>query len=160
MDLAATSNTQRNLAMSDIASLQLPLPPLGEQRRIADFLDDQVARIDAIADARRAQGNLLSLELIQTAFALANGLDDHVTGHPVVASQGKVPFKNRAVRALAAAVAQGHDGDFVARGLFSDRKGSAGGPRLDDRCATVFALEALVALHTARRVVAGFAFFK
>ena len=36
-----------NLQM--VGDIEIPLPPVEEQRRIADFLDDQVARIDALA---------------------------------------------------------------------------------------------------------------
>jgi len=38
-----------------IASLVLPRPSVDEQRRIADFLDDRVTRIDQIITARQAQ---------------------------------------------------------------------------------------------------------
>ena len=38
-----------------IADLRIPLPALEEQRRIAHFLDDQVARIDQIIAARNSQ---------------------------------------------------------------------------------------------------------
>jgi len=38
-----------------MASLKIHLPDTGEQRRIADFLDDRVARIDQIITARQAQ---------------------------------------------------------------------------------------------------------
>ncbi len=38
-----------------MASLKIHLPDTGEQRRIADFLDDRVARIDQIIAARRTQ---------------------------------------------------------------------------------------------------------
>lgn len=59
IDLACTSNTQRNLAMGDIGSLQIPLKPVDEQRRIADYLDAETARIDALIAARNFQTNLL-----------------------------------------------------------------------------------------------------
>lgn len=41
-----------------LATVQLPSPPLDEQRRIADFLDDRVARVDQIITARRRQVRL------------------------------------------------------------------------------------------------------
>ena len=40
---------------SDLAMIPVPLPPLDVQRRIADFLDDQVARIDQAANLRNSQ---------------------------------------------------------------------------------------------------------
>lgn len=39
----------------DINRLPIPLPPLEEQRRIADFLDIETARIDSLSTARDAQ---------------------------------------------------------------------------------------------------------
>lgn len=51
----------------DINRLPIPLPPFEEQRRIADFLDDQVARIDNIIEARKLQAAGLAEHL--RAFA-------------------------------------------------------------------------------------------
>ena len=45
----------QSVKFEDFAAIPLPLPPISEQRRIADFLDDRVARIDQIASARQAQ---------------------------------------------------------------------------------------------------------
>lgn len=49
----ATSNTQQNIAMGDIASLLVPTCPLAEQRAIADYLDAETARIDALIAKKR-----------------------------------------------------------------------------------------------------------
>lgn len=54
----------------------IPLPPLAEQRRIADFLDDQVTRIDQAIHLRNQQIELLT-EAADTAFddvAIERGL--------------------------------------------------------------------------------------
>jgi type I restriction enzyme S subunit len=51
-----------HLFQADIKKFKLPLPPEEEQRRIADFLDDQVARIDNIIAARRQQLTLVRQE--------------------------------------------------------------------------------------------------
>ncbi|MEO3777962.1 restriction endonuclease subunit S [Micromonospora sp. B11E3] len=40
---------------SEIGNLTVTLPPLEEQRRLADFLDVEIARIDRLASARRRQ---------------------------------------------------------------------------------------------------------
>lgn len=50
------------------AELDLPRPPVGEQQRIADFLDDRVARIDRIIAARREQA-LLNEQVRWRTFA-------------------------------------------------------------------------------------------
>jgi len=42
-----------------LASIDFPDIPIDEQRRIADFLDDQVGRIDRLIDCRRLQCELL-----------------------------------------------------------------------------------------------------
>lgn len=52
---AATGMTRMGLTYDAIRQTPIPLPPLGQQRRIADFLDDQVSRIDRIIAARRKQ---------------------------------------------------------------------------------------------------------
>ncbi|MFD7873988.1 restriction endonuclease subunit S [Streptomyces sp. NPDC059766] len=47
----ATGSTHKTIYMPDIEQLRVPLPPLKEQRRIADFLDAETARIDALTRA-------------------------------------------------------------------------------------------------------------
>ncbi|MFI2411067.1 restriction endonuclease subunit S [Streptomyces sp. NPDC018947] len=56
----ARSNTQANLNAEQVGNLALPDPPLGTQRRIADFLDTETARIDHVANLRRQQRDLLA----------------------------------------------------------------------------------------------------
>jgi len=45
----------QHIGSDGLKDLRLHVPDLGEQQRIADFLDDRVARIDQIASARQAQ---------------------------------------------------------------------------------------------------------
>ncbi len=57
-ELATTAEQLRDgqsIRFDQFARVGLPLPPLAEQRRIADFLDDQVTRIDALTQARDSQ---------------------------------------------------------------------------------------------------------
>ncbi|MFF5546521.1 restriction endonuclease subunit S [Streptomyces olivaceoviridis] len=61
----AYGSTHLTIYMPDLESLRIPLPPLNEQRRIADFLDAETARIDRVVEARQAQSALLSLMLGQ-----------------------------------------------------------------------------------------------
>lgn len=49
----------RAVSADDFETLDVLLPPMDEQRRIADFLDDRVARIDRMIAARRTQADLL-----------------------------------------------------------------------------------------------------
>jgi type I restriction enzyme S subunit len=58
----AYGSTHLTIYMPDLEALRVPVPPLDEQRRIADFLDDQAARIDSMSSARRRQVGLLQEE--------------------------------------------------------------------------------------------------
>lgn len=60
--VASGANIQ-HIGADGLKRLSLVLPSLEEQRRIADFLDDRVARIDRIIGARRAQ-----VQLVTAAF--------------------------------------------------------------------------------------------
>lgn len=67
----ARSNTQANLNAEQVGNLSIPRPPLDEQRRIADFLDAETAKIDALAAVRSTQaGTLGELELARIAERL------------------------------------------------------------------------------------------
>ncbi|WP_256998309.1 restriction endonuclease subunit S [Cutibacterium avidum] len=66
------ATTVKHLSSSEILSSRIPSRPLEEQRRIADFLDDRVARIDQIIAARQRQLSLLAslrrLSLVDAVF--------------------------------------------------------------------------------------------
>ena len=51
----AVSSTIQNFNADRYANLKIPDTPPAQQRRIADFLDDRVARLDQIRSARRKQ---------------------------------------------------------------------------------------------------------
>jgi len=51
--VAATGVTRFGLPKSSIGDAWVPLPPLSEQRAIADFLDGETARIDTLAAKKR-----------------------------------------------------------------------------------------------------------
>ncbi|WP_079055732.1 restriction endonuclease subunit S [Streptomyces caeruleatus] len=55
----ATGSTHKTIYMPGIEQLRVPLPPLEEQRRIADFLDEETTRIDQIVVHREQQRQLL-----------------------------------------------------------------------------------------------------
>ena len=56
----ANTTFDRRVQQDDIDSMPLLLPEREEQRRIADFLDDRVSRIDHIIAARREQATLVT----------------------------------------------------------------------------------------------------
>lgn len=53
------STTVKHLSSSDILTERIPLPPITEQRRIADFLDAETAQIDRLQAARDRQLSVL-----------------------------------------------------------------------------------------------------
>jgi type I restriction enzyme, S subunit len=63
---------QFDLGWSQFRSIEVPVPPLEDQRRIADFLDDQVARIDNIIAARRSQIELIDSQRLCELDSLIN----------------------------------------------------------------------------------------
>jgi hypothetical protein len=106
------------------------------------------------------QGDLLALELVETAFLLGDVLYQHVGAHPVGSDQREIPAEDGTILRLAAAVAGGNQGDLVDGRLLRQGEGDAGGQRLHHGGTAMLALQALVALDTAVGGVAGFAFFE
>jgi type I restriction enzyme, S subunit len=58
-EMYAVGSTMANLNTSIVLGLQIPLPPLEEQHRIANFLDAETARIDRLINAMTESLNLL-----------------------------------------------------------------------------------------------------
>lgn len=52
LDARAYGSTHMTIYFPDVENLKIPLPPVGEQRAIADFLDRETARIDALIEKR------------------------------------------------------------------------------------------------------------
>lgn len=61
VEAEAVSSTIQNFNAERYAGVQVPNPPLDEQRRIANFLDIETARLDALASTRERQRGLLDL---------------------------------------------------------------------------------------------------
>jgi type I restriction enzyme S subunit len=57
----------------DLAATQLELPAVEDQRRIADFLDDRVSRIDRIIAARHQQIEAVKQGLISASYRTVSG---------------------------------------------------------------------------------------
>ncbi len=64
----AYGSTHLTIYMPDLEALHIPLPPLDEQQRISDFLDDQVARLERTA-AKESLRKELGLERFRTRLA-------------------------------------------------------------------------------------------
>ena len=57
-EVLCNGSTIRHLTVEKLRALRVPHPPLGEQRRIADFLDDQVGLLDQAIALRQRQIDL------------------------------------------------------------------------------------------------------
>lgn len=77
MQLAASSNTQQNLAMPDLASIKVPVPTLSGQRAIADYLDAETSRIDALIEKKGRMIELLNQRFDSFVFHLVSGQHVH-----------------------------------------------------------------------------------
>jgi len=72
------SAAQPGLAVDVIANLEIPVPPLREQRSIADYLDRETARLDALVAAKeRVLGLLVEKRRALITRAVTRGLDPH-----------------------------------------------------------------------------------
>lgn len=56
----SVSAAQPGLSVETIAALRVPIPPLKEQRAIADYLDRETARLDALVEAKELVLGLLA----------------------------------------------------------------------------------------------------
>jgi type I restriction enzyme S subunit len=72
----SASAAQPGLAVEAIAALRVPIPPLEEQRAIADYLDRETARIDSLIAAKdRVLGLLAEKRRALITHAVTRGLD-------------------------------------------------------------------------------------
>ena len=76
LELAANGVTRFGIPKSDIGSTRLPVPPLNVQRAIADYLDRETARIDALIAAKeRLLALLAEKRRALITRAVTRGLD-------------------------------------------------------------------------------------
>lgn len=76
LELAANGVTRFGLPKSEIGSMDVPLPPLPEQRAIAAFLDRETTRIDALVAAKQRLIELLAEKRqALVTHAVTRGLD-------------------------------------------------------------------------------------
>ena len=72
----SASAAQPGLAVDTISALKVPIPPLKEQRAIADYLDRETARLDALVAAKeRVLGLLAEKRRALITRAVTRGLD-------------------------------------------------------------------------------------
>jgi type I restriction enzyme S subunit len=75
-------STHKTIYMPDIEQIDVPLPPVEVQKAIADFLDAETARIDALIKKKRRMIELLDLRAIRLAFDVITGRDDSTQRKP------------------------------------------------------------------------------
>ena len=72
----SVSAAQPGLSVETVAALRVPIPPLKEQRAIADYLDRETARMDALVAAKeRVLGLLAEKRRALITRAVTRGLD-------------------------------------------------------------------------------------
>lgn len=59
LDAVATGSTYDAVSADDVATLRVPLPPPAIQRAVANYLDRETARLDALVSAKRRMVELL-----------------------------------------------------------------------------------------------------
>ncbi|MFC8817262.1 restriction endonuclease subunit S [Streptomyces rochei] len=70
---------QFDISWDAFRAIELPLPPLEEQRRIADFLDAEITRIDSLISAREHQLALLTERFLARVFDAVRGANESGT---------------------------------------------------------------------------------
>ena len=79
LELAANGVTRFGLPKSEIGTVILPVPPLPKQRAIADYLDREAARLDAlVAEKERLLDLLTEKRRALITRAVTRGLDPNV----------------------------------------------------------------------------------
>lgn len=86
-------STYEAVSVSDVANTYVPVPPLDVQRDIASRIDDEVRRLDALVEAKRALLETLAAKRrALVARAVTRGLDAEAptrdSGHPWL---GRIP---------------------------------------------------------------------
>ena len=78
LELAANGVTRFGIPKSEIGAMILPVPPLPQQRSIADYLDRETARLDALVAAKeRVLGLLVEKRQALITRAVTRGLSPH-----------------------------------------------------------------------------------
>jgi type I restriction enzyme S subunit len=76
LELAANGVTRFGIPKADIGAMALPVPPLQQQRAIADYLDRETARLDGLVAAKeRVLGLLAEKRRALITHAVTRGLD-------------------------------------------------------------------------------------
>jgi type I restriction enzyme S subunit len=93
LELAANGVTRFGIPKSEIGAMTLPVPPLQQQRAIADYLDRETARLDTLVAAKERVLRLLAEKRRALIIrAVTRGLDPRVPLHDSgISWLGEVP---------------------------------------------------------------------
>lgn len=84
IEQGVVKSTIENFSASRFRAMSFPNPPVKEQRRIADFLDDRVSRIDRIIAARREQVGLVVREFASLLELRLNSMPERIRASRVL----------------------------------------------------------------------------
>lgn len=109
LQAAGSGSTFMELSAEALMRVEIPGRSKSEQQRIADFLDDQVARIDHVNAARRLQSQLLQDSVASGIHAAVTGADQPNREPSRLAWAKSLPANWPSVRlALVARIGTGH----------------------------------------------------
>lgn len=93
LELASNGVTRFGIPKSEIGAMTVPVPPLPQQRVIADYLDRETARLDALVAAKeQVLGLLAEKRRALITQAVTRGLDPRVPLHESgIPWLGKIP---------------------------------------------------------------------
>lgn len=93
LELAANGVTRFGIPKSEIGTVRLPVPPLPQQRAIADYLDRETARLDALIAAKeRGLALLAEKRRALITRAVSRGLDPRAPlRNSAIPWLGKIP---------------------------------------------------------------------
>ena len=78
IDLARSRTAQPHLNAEDLGDVILRVPPVDEQRRIAEYLDAETARMDVLLAATDRQIEVLNRRRLAAFRAMTTGIAEHV----------------------------------------------------------------------------------
>ena len=117
--LVVGATNQIELNHDRLGDAPIPLPPLGEQRRIADFLDAETGSMDAVLRARSRMYELLDERIEHQVLEIIgrSRLGDHTAGNPVLPMRWLLEKRVRPTLDSPEVITAFRDGQVTARSL-------------------------------------------
>ncbi|MFD5732336.1 restriction endonuclease subunit S [Streptomyces sioyaensis] len=114
-----TGSTRDKLTQEDLKRIVVCNPPLEEQRRIADYLDAETGKMDAMLRARSRMYELLDERIEHQILAVIgrSRLGDRIAGDPVLAMRWLLNKRMRPTSDSSEVITAFRDGQVTARSL-------------------------------------------